>query len=149
MPVSRAMWAAVAFGSVHALITVYWMLGGRWLVETLGARVLEQFGDRPLLLLPVALLKGLGVLLPVLWQQKAWPNPRLTRTLVWLGAVVLVLWGGANTVVGNLVLAGLVTPDGGFDRAAMVGHAWLWDPLFLAWGVALALALRGRTVRRT
>ncbi len=29
----------------------------------------------------------------------------------------------------------------------MIGHAYLWDPLFLAWGVALAIGLfasRGR-----
>ena len=55
---------------------------------------------------------------------------------------MLVVWGGLNTVVGNLVLAGWIVPDGGYDRAGMIGHAWLWDPLFLAWGLALAVGLR-------
>ena len=56
---------------------------------------------------------------------------------------MLVAWGGLNTVVGNLVLAGAIVPDGGFDRPGMVGHAFLWDPLFLAWGLALAVGLWG------
>jgi len=38
---------------------------------------------------------------------------------------------GANTVVAALVLAGGIDPDGGYDRRAMIGHAFLWDPLFL------------------
>ncbi|MGI8459476.1 MAG: hypothetical protein ACR2LI_15380 [Propionibacteriaceae bacterium] len=51
------------------------------------------------------------------------------------------MWGGLNTVTGNLVLAGVVHSAGGYDRDAMVGHAWLWDPLFLAWGIAVAVTL--------
>jgi hypothetical protein len=54
---------------------------------------------------------------------------------------VLIAWGGVNTLTGNLVLAGVVVPAAGYDRDSMVGHAWLWDPLFLVWGIALALAL--------
>jgi hypothetical protein len=53
-----------------------------------------------------------------------------------------VAWGGLNTVTANLVLAGVIRPDGGFDRPGMVGHAYLWDPLFLLWGAALVVALR-------
>jgi hypothetical protein len=59
----------------------------------------------------------------------------------WAGAALLVARGGSNTVVGQLVLAGVIQPDGGYDRAAMVGHAWLWDPLFLVWGISLAIGL--------
>ena len=32
-------------------------------------------------------------------------------------------WGGLNTAVANLVLAGLIRPDDGFDRPGMIGHA--------------------------
>lgn len=66
---------------------------------------------------------------------------RAVRALSWVSASVLIAWGGANTVVSNLVLAGVVTVDGPIDRPAVVGHAWLWDPLFLAWGVLLAVGL--------
>jgi hypothetical protein len=44
-------------------------------------------------------------------------------------------------LVAGLVLAGAIDPDGGFDRQAMIGHALLWDPLFLLWGLLLAAGL--------
>ena len=57
------------------------------------------------------------------------------------------MWGGLNTIVGNLVLAGAIVPEGGFDRTGMIGHAFLWDPLFAVWGLALAVALARRRGR--
>ncbi|MGO1553452.1 MAG: DUF3995 domain-containing protein, partial [Candidatus Corynebacterium faecigallinarum] len=66
---------------------------------------------------------------------------RIIRGISWAGSALLIVWGGVNTVTGNLVLSGLVEPDGGYDREGMIGHAWLWDPLFLVWGVALAAGL--------
>lgn len=41
----------------------------------------------------------------------------------------------------QLVLAGVIQPDGGFDRSSMLGHAWLWDPWFVAWGIVLVIGL--------
>ena len=41
-----------------------------------------------------------------------------------LGALVLVIWEGLNTVVANLVLADIIQPTSGFDRPGMVGHAY-------------------------
>lgn len=66
---------------------------------------------------------------------------RWIRTVSWPGAIVLVAYGGANTIVAAAVLGGIVRPAGGYDPAAMVGHALLWDPLFLLWGLALASGL--------
>lgn len=60
---------------------------------------------------------------------------------MWLAAVVLVVWGGASCVLANLALAGLLG-DGPQDRAALIGHACLWDPVFLIWGLLLLLGLR-------
>ena len=51
--------------------------------------------------------------------------------------VVLVLYGGLNVVVSAAVLAGAITPAGGYDPVAMKGHAFLWDPLFFGWGALL------------
>ena len=78
---------------------------------------------------------------PLVAARAVWPLPRLSRGVCWLGAVVLLVWGGLTTIVGNLLLARVIVPDGGYDRAGMVGHAFLWDPLFLAWGLALAIVL--------
>ncbi|WP_235531315.1 hypothetical protein [Phycicoccus sp. Soil748] len=47
-------------------------------------------------------------------------------------------------MVANLVLVGAIHPSSGFDRPGMVGHAWLWDPLFLLWGASVVLGLRAR-----
>lgn len=137
----RFLVLAAALGLVHAGFSLYWALGGTWLLETLGSRVVEQFSGRLGLLVPVVLVKVIAALAPVALEVARWPLRPATRGLAWLAAAVLVAWGGLNTVVGQLVLAGVVRPDGGYDRAGMIGHAWLWDPLFLAWGLALAAGL--------
>lgn len=133
---------AAILGVVHSAATVYWACGGTWLLSTLGARIVEAFADRLWLLWPGALVKLVVALAPAVLVRRWWPGPRPLRVPMWVAAVVLIVWGGTNTVVGNLVLAGVVHPDGGYDRDAMIGHAWLWDPLFLAWGLALGCALR-------
>ena len=139
--VPRALIVAAIAGATHAAFSFYWAAGGDALLETLGARVVDQFADKRWLLIPVALVKLGFALAPALLHRGHWPARRITRTLCWLGAAVLIGWGGLNTAVGNLVLAGAVHPAGGYDRAGMIGHAWLWDPLFLIWGAALALGL--------
>ncbi|GIL36095.1 DUF3995 domain-containing protein [Phycicoccus sp. DTK01] len=63
-----------------------------------------------------------------------------------LVAVALVLYGLANTVAANLALTGALGPVE--DLVAVRGHAWLWAPLFLAWGLALGAGLRGARRRR-
>jgi hypothetical protein len=66
--------------------------------------------------------------------------------------LLLVAYGGLNTVMALAVLSGVITPASGYDVDAMRGHAYLWDPLFLLWGGALVLALwfsrRGGTPNR-
>lgn len=87
-----------------------------------------------LLLGVIALAKTAAAVIPVLVDRGRIPWPRFWRGLCWIGGPVLVLYGGLNVVVSVAVLSGLITPDGGYDMAAMVGHAFLWDPLFLIWG---------------
>lgn len=140
-PVPAGLVVAAVAGVLHAAVSAYWGLGGDALIETLGERVVDQFADARWLLLVVAAVKLAGALVPPLLARRGHLG-RGWRLLCWLGAAVLVVWGGLNTVVGGLVLSGVVRPDGGYDRPAMVGHALLWDPLFLVWGVALALGLR-------
>lgn len=132
--------SAVA-GTAHGLFSLYWALGGDWLVSTLGDQLAEEFADARRLLFPVGVVKVGFAVLPLVMAARGWPRRRLWRPVCWLGALVLVVWGGTNAAVGNLVLSGLVRPAGGYDRAGMIGHAWLWDPLFLVWGLALAIGL--------
>lgn len=58
-----------------------------------------------------------------------------------VGGPLLVIYGGLNTLVSGAVLAGGIRPQDGDDPIAMIGHAWLWDPLFFFWGAALVLSL--------
>lgn len=143
-----ALLVAAGAGLVHAAVSAYWAAGGDSLVETLGATVVDRFADLRWLLWIVAAVKVAGALGPLVLDRHAWlaplgrPARRLSRGVCWAGAAVLVAWGGLNTVAGATVLAGVIRPDGGYDEAAMVGHALLWDPLFLVWGLALAAGLR-------
>lgn len=145
MPVVRsgrtAFVVAGVLGTAHAAFSLYWGLGGGWLLSTLGERILDTFAGLEWVLIPVGLLKLAAAWLPALANSSGWPVARTSRIVAWLAVAVLVGWGGLNTVVGNLVVSGVIDPDGGYDRAGMIGHAFLWDPLFLAWGLALGVGL--------
>lgn len=132
---------AAGLGMVHAGVSLYWAAGGTFLLWSLGSDLLESFHGRQWLLVPIGAVKLIAAFAPVALAGWGGPARLLTRSVCWLGAVVLLLWGGVNTTVGNLVLAGVIRPESGFDRSGMVGHAYLWDPLFLAWGAALAVGL--------
>ncbi|PWJ26932.1 uncharacterized protein DUF3995 [Branchiibius hedensis] len=130
---------AAVCGLLHAAVSAYWAAGGTALLATLGETILTAVGDSTWLLWPVTAVKTLVAVLPLVFERTGWPP--LTRALAWLAGAVLVLWGGINTITGNLVLSGIISPAGGYDRDAMIGHAWLWDPLFLIWGLALLVGL--------
>jgi len=145
---NRWLRLAAFFGAVHAGFSLYWASGGTWLLDTLGARIVTAFAGLEWVLYPLGLLKLVGAVAPLWLHRRGWPARRFWRLVCWLGAALLVAWGGVNAVVGNLVLGGVFTSTDGFDRAGMIGHAYLWDPLFLAWGIALVAGLitsRGET----
>ena len=126
---------------MHAAFSAYWALGGRWLLETVGAWAVDLLDDSPVVagagLLLVAAVKLAGAWAPLLADQGRLPgNRRAWRGLFWAGAGVLVVYGALNTMGAWIGIA-----IDGFT-AARVGHAVLWDPLFLVWGVLLALGLR-------
>lgn len=151
LPAVSLLMAAVVgavVGVVHGLFSLYWAFGGDWLISTLGDRIVDVFAGRRWLLFPVTVIKVGFAMLPLVLLARGWPLRRLSRLVCWLGTVGFVLWGGINTVTGNLVLSGLLRPAAGYDRPGMVGHAWLWDPLFLIWGITVTIGLlstRGNT----
>lgn len=139
--VPRALVVAAVLGVAHAGFSLYWAAGGTVLLWSLGSGLVERFAGREWLLVPIGVLKVLAAIAPLALDRSGWPARRVTRAVCWLGAVGLMVWGGLNTLVGHVVLSKVIRPDGGFDRPGMIGHAWLWDPLFLCWGVALAVGL--------
>lgn len=139
------LWLAAGVGIVHGLFSLYWALGGRWLLDTVGAWAVDLAVDAPvaagIVLALIAVVKFAGATVPLLVESDRMSGRRGWRVAEWVGAAVLVVYGLANTVVAWFVLAGVIVPDGGYDRAAMIGHAALWDPLFLCWGLFLGAGL--------
>lgn len=143
---SRALvWTAGLAGAVHAGFSLYWALGGRWLLETVGQWAVDLSTDEPLAaglgLGLVAVGKLLAAGIPVAVTYGRMPRPRLWRAISWAGGLLLIVYGGINMVVASVVLTGIVRPQQGYDPQAMMGHAYLWDPLFFLWGTALVLSL--------
>ena len=56
-------------------------------------------------------------------------------------SALLLLWGGANVLLGGIVLAGVITPAGSTDGHALRWHVFVWDLWFVVWGALLAVAL--------
>ena len=63
--------------------------------------------------------------------------------------MTLTIYGGALTIVGLLVQAGVVDAAADADSKALAWHAYLWDPWFAVWGGAFVVALwRSRRARQ-
>lgn len=140
---------ACALGLGHAAVSAYWALGGTALLDTIGG-ALEEWGRRrePALIaalwLVVILKVVVAVAAPVVQASRlpAWTRGRAPRILSWIAATVLVLYGAVLTAAGQLVQAGVLNgATSGSGGRALAWHAYLWDPWFLLWGVALALTL--------
>jgi hypothetical protein len=150
---ARFLMGAAAAGTIHAGFSLYWAFGGRWLLPTVGQWAMAYAREAPvaagLLLIIVAAVKCAVAILPVLASRRKHDRPWAWRSLAWLAAIVLTGYGAVNSVVAWLVLGGVLRPEGGFDRQSMIGHAYLWDPLFLVWGLLLGAGLlAGRGDRR-
>ncbi len=144
MPRASLTWFAVAaaIGTVHAAASLYWALGGDLLAGTVGAWAVAWRAGSPaaagLALGAIGLVKLAGAWVP--WAAARAGGPRgALRVLCWAGACLLVAYGLANTVAANVALTGVLGPVD--DLVATRGHAWLWDPLFLAWGLTLGTGL--------
>lgn len=144
-----ALIAATVLGAIHAGFSFHWATGGEFLAWSVGADLIDRFRGREWLFAPIGAVKVSAAVAPLLLARADWPLRRLTRSACWAATGILLGWGGLNTVVAHLVLAGAIQPESGFDRAGMIGHAYLWDPLFLAWGLTLAIGLTASRKRST
>lgn len=138
--------AAAAAGCLHAAFSAYWALGGTWLLDTVGQWAVRLATEAPgragLALGAVTVVKLLAALLPLAWSAgRLRPAPAWRRLLA-VGGWALAAYGGLNVLVSWAVLSGVLETHGDFDRTAQLGHAALWDPLFLVWGLCLATGVR-------
>lgn len=139
--------AAAILGLLHAAFSVYWALGGTWLLDTIGGSL--EAGGRagdPLVralvwaavvMKLIAVIAGLIAVSPDLRGRSRW----LTRFVAWSAAVILTLYGGILTGVGLLVQTGIIPAAPDANHRALAWHTFLWDPWFLLWGLGLGLAL--------
>jgi hypothetical protein len=146
--------AALVVGLAYAGISVYWGLGGTWLLDTVGGSLAAagRAGSAGVMaaVWGAAGLKVIAAVLPVLAAGRAaasgpvpWQRP--LRVLAWAEAVILTLYGLVLTTVGLLVQSGLIRAGADADHRALAWHAYLWDPWFLLWGLLVTAALlRGR-----
>jgi len=142
--------AGLAVGLAYAAISVYWAVGGRWLLNTLGLSLSQpgQAGHLAALLAAwgAAAVKAVAALMPLL-AIGVWPRTangrlrRLARVLTWIEAAILTGYGLVLTASGLLVQAGVIQATAPADRLAQKWHAYLWDPWFLIWGIFVFLAL--------
>ncbi|WP_432523467.1 DUF3995 domain-containing protein [Kineococcus sp. SYSU DK006] len=145
-PGGRALQVAAAAGLLHATSSLYWAFGGTWLLQTVGAPADTLKAHGPLVaflaLALIAAVKALAAVLPLLVHEGRLPRLRRpVRAASWIGGSFLLLYGAVNTVSAALVLSGLLHVPGPVDRASMLGHLLLWDPLFALWGACLLLGL--------
>jgi hypothetical protein len=137
--------AGLAFAS--AAVSLYWTAGGTWLLDTVGGAIEDFARERSLTALAAGaatvLLKVFAGLLALALRRLPSAGPRRRLLLLANGAAsaVLCLWGGANVVVGALVLSGVIVPSSDVDRHALRWHVFLWDLWFVVWGIALAVAV--------
>jgi hypothetical protein len=128
-------------------MSAYWTLGGHLLLDTVGGEIerlaRERSAGAVALGAATVLLKvAAGILAIGLAQVDAGgTRRRFVLHANGLASAILCLWGGANVVVGALVLAGAIEPPADADLGAIRWHVFVWDTWFVVWGVALAIAV--------
>jgi hypothetical protein len=147
-----AAWAACTVGLLYAAVSVYWGLGGTWLLDTVGGSLAKPGRAHEAGLMAAvwgaAALKLIAAVLPLLAVRHPGSSSRDRKlwVLAWIAAGVLSLYGLVLTATGLLVQTGVIHASSNADHRALAWHAYLWDPWFLVWGllIAAALLLSGR-----
>ena len=142
---------SASLGAASAAVSAYWALGGTALIDTVGGKIerwgRERSADVLATLWVITLAKLVGAVAPLVLvgvgagRLPAWTRARPMRALGWIVAIGLTVYGGVLTVAGLLVEAGVIDAADDADEHAIAWHAFLWDPWFLLWGVAFAVAM--------
>jgi len=123
-----------------------------WLLDTVGGTIEDLARDRSFgavaLGAAAVLLKVVAGVLALALRRLPPAGFRRRALLLANGgaSAILSIWGGANVVVGALVLSGAIGSAADVDRQALRWHVFVWDMWFLIWGLTLAsavLAARG------
>lgn len=146
-----AAWTAAVLAVASAAVSAWWLAGGTALLDTVGGGMerLARGRSATALLLGGAVVaaKLVAAVLALALLRGA---SRPVRLLALAGGALLVLWGGANVLLGGAVLTGAVDLGPVADPRALRWHVLCWDAWFLVWVLALVVAARaGRPVGRS
>lgn len=142
-----AAWAACAVGLLYAAVSVYWGLGGTWLLDTVGGSLAKlgraHSADVIAVVWGAAALKLIAAVLPLLAVHHRGSSRRDhgLSVLAWIAAGVLIVYGLVLTAAGLMVQTDVIHASSTADHRALAWHAYLWDPWFLLWGLLIAAAL--------
>ncbi len=150
-PTAWAAYAACVVGVVFGIISFYWGSGGTLGLDTIGGKI-EQMARAHDTAIFVAVwaagvLKVVGAVL-ALALIRPWGRRLARRPVVilgWLAAIVLTLYGAVLVVGDALGASGAVTLSKPVAAKPLLWHLWVWDMLFLVWGILFAVAIRGFT----
>ncbi|MFL1426843.1 MULTISPECIES: DUF3995 domain-containing protein [unclassified Nocardiopsis] len=147
-PVVTPRWPAYAtflWAFAFALLSLYWALGGEWLLDTIGAAVTEPArGGDPAVVAAVwaSVAVKFAAAVAALGLLQRWGRWFPGWFLVgggWLAAGLLVLYGGAGLVQQLLMASGAVEVSETF-APVLYWHLFLWSPYWLLGGVFFALS---------
>jgi hypothetical protein len=142
-----AIVGATVLALASAAVSLYWTLGGTALLDTVGGSLEQLARSRSEAALALGAATVLAkIIAAALSAALARPQRRRPLRLALfvtngLACAVLILWGGANVVLGTLVLTGILRPGVEPDRRALWWHVAVWDLWFLVWGVLLGIAV--------
>jgi hypothetical protein len=127
-------------GSLHSLATFYWAFDGELGLETVGYWTIEfkqNYGVEFLIILFfVGLLKLTATWTPIILLFK---ENILINIMSYIGGSFLIVYGGLNSISGWLKILGIIPFD---FKLSIIGQAFIWDPLFLLWGLGLLIFLK-------
>jgi len=140
---------AAVLGATNAALSGHWAAGGTVLLDTIGGQI-ERWGRQPdvpatLILWAITVFKtGIALAAPAVAgiprSLPRWTRSRLPRMLSCVAACILTVYGAVLTTAGLLALM-LVPAETLEESRALAWHAYLWDPWFLLWGLALMTCL--------
>ncbi|MDQ3641343.1 MAG: DUF3995 domain-containing protein [Actinomycetota bacterium] len=150
-----AGYVAAALGLAHAAVSAYWLFGGTGLRDTVGGSV-KDWGRRRSSSTIVALAALVAVKSVVALSGPvfaagcadggrssiALDEPRRRGQSVGCAPSSWSCTAAFLTVGGVAVQLGIVDAAEDADETALAWHAFLWDPWFLVWGIALGVALQ-------
>lgn len=115
-------------------------------MDTVGEGAVELADGRPFvafaILVAAGSVKAVAAAVPfVVERTRGGRLRRVVRVVSWAGGAFLVVYGSAVAAISAAVLTGVISPEESIDRRGLTGHALLWDPLFVVWGVLLLAGL--------